>query len=662
MNNINNNRIIQTGIITRCTINQNHYFRPTIKTITMSTDNKNYERKADVDRLQTPFEHIALAFSGGGFRAASFGLGTLSFLNEVPFGNSNQTLLQKVTYISSASGGTIPASLYALHSVQGKSFGEFYKHLSENLEGTCLLEEAMQMLNDKKAWKDRPEKTQNIINSFAMAYDKYLYKHASVETLKENPENTHLEEVCFNATELYRGLLFRQNVQLKPDPTKDGQPDEYLYGNFIVNLDHSASARLRIADLLAASSCFPAGFEPIVFPKDFIAPGAERRFLLDHLKIRPQELSWTELDVLYKKEDVNRVHKNLPKPFNAEQFARELEKVRLKEELNICLMDGGITDNQGLESIIQANDRRIKDKSGFKQFDLMMICDVGSHYMDAYQLPKLGKTSWMSIHRVRILCSILFVLAGVGTWAIWKFCPHTAWWNLLSLLTGMVSFGALAIVWIIQYIKTYASGKVDGGAGLDLDKSFSPQIVRLLFKYFKGVRFNLLSFMVKERITSVLSLNNDVFLKRIRYLLYNEFFEQNDMKSTGRVKANHIYDLTFTNDDNRLLYYSFQYQPSREMQIVAEAAFNMATTLWFSQEDVKNNSMAAVIACGQFTTCFNLLDYIEKMKKHYPGSPSSIYEQLPPEGQELVNEIEVGLKVQWSRFREDPFWLYKNLR
>jgi hypothetical protein len=624
----------------------------------MSTDNKNYEIKAPVDLLETPFAHIALAFSGGGFRAASYGLGVLSFLNEVPFGKSDEMLLQKVTYISSASGGTIPASIYALHSVQGKTFDQFYKHLFENLEGTCLMEEALQMLNNTKAWEDRPEKTRNIINSFAMAYDRYLYKHASVEELKAHPEHTHLEEVCFNATELYHGLLFRQNVQLKPDPTKDGKPDEYLYGNFIVHLDHAAASQLRIADLLAASSCFPAGFEPIVFPKDFINPQADRRYLLDHLKIRPQEMSWTELDVLYKKEDVTRVHKNLPKPFNIEQFARELEKLRLKESVEICLMDGGITDNQGLESIIQANDRRIKDKSGFKQFDLMMICDVGSHYMDAYQLPKPGKTSWLSVNRLRLLCSLLFVAAAVGTWAIWHYCPHTALWNLLSLLTGMISFGALAVVCILQYVKQYISGKVDSGGGLDLDKNFSPQIVRLLFKYFKGVRFNLLSFMVSERVTSVLSLNNDVFLKRIRYLLYNEFFEQNNMKATGRVKANHIYDLTFTNDDNRLLYYSFQYKPSREMQIVAEAAFDMATTLWFSQEDVKNNSQAAVIASGQFTTCFNLLDYIEKMKKHYPGSPSSIFEQLSPENKQLVNDIEAGLKVQWEHFREDPFWLY----
>jgi hypothetical protein len=625
----------------------------------MSTDNKGSERKAQVDLLETPFEHIALAFSGGGFRAASYGLGVLSYLNEVPYKKGEPaSLLQKVTYMSSASGGTIATSTYALHSVQGKSFNEFYKHLFENLEGTCLVEHALRLLNDNKAWESRPDKTRNIINAFAMAYDKYLYDHAEAGALKAHPNNTHIEEVCFNATELYRGLLFRQAIETKPDMSADERQAEYLYGNFIVHLDHSAAERLKIADLLAASSCFPAGFEPIVFPKDFINPNASRRVLLDHLRIRPQALSWTELDFLYQKEEVNRVHRSLPQPFSADQFAKELQKLPLKESVEICLMDGGITDNQGLESLIQANDRRIKQKSSFKQFDLMMICDVGSHYMDAYQLPKMGKKTWLSINRLRILGLILFFAAGIGTGLIWKFLPHTLLWNIISLLTGVICICSFLVVWFIQSLKNYIAGTADDGGGLNLDKTFSPQIVQLLFRHFKKLRFNLLSFMVRERITSVLSLNNDVFLKRIRYLLYNEFFEQNNMKATGRVKANHIYDLTFTNDDNRLKYYTYEYKPSREMQIVAEAAFDMATTLWFTSDDVKNNAQAAVVACGQFTTCFNLLDYIAKMKKHYPGSPSSIYEQLSAENKQIVDDVETYLRPQYDSFRKDPFWLY----
>lgn len=64
------------------------------------------------DREETPFGHIALAFSGGGFRASSFGLGVLSYLPQLQ--QENQTsLLENVTFISAASGGTIANAMYA---------------------------------------------------------------------------------------------------------------------------------------------------------------------------------------------------------------------------------------------------------------------------------------------------------------------------------------------------------------------------------------------------------------------------------------------------------------------------------------------------------------------------------------------------------------------
>jgi hypothetical protein len=617
--------------------------------------------RSDIDVLETPFEHIALAFSGGGFRAASFGLGTLSFLSQVPFRGS--TLLEKVTYMASASGGTIATSTYALNLAHGRPFGEFYKHLHQNLEGTCLLKEAMQMLDDDSAWADRPEKTRNIINAFAMAYDKHLYAHAEVQELRSAPD-PHLEEVCFNATELYRGLLFRQSVAMKSDPSIHGEKN-FLYGNFIVNLGHQAASKLRIADLLAASSCFPAGFEPIVFPRDFINPSATRDFLLKDLRICPQELSRTELDFLYSKDVIERTHASVV-PFDPVKFACELQEQALRKELDICLMDGGITDNQGLESVIDANYRREQaakadPDTAFKPFDLMLICDVGSHYMDAYKLPAMKKTSWLSINRLRILCALLFVAAGAGTFYIWNYLPNRTLWNLLSLFTGLVSLASLTTLLTVQYLKSFISGKVTNGGGLDLNKNFSEQIVHLLFSYFRRIRFNLLSFMVKERITSVLSLNNDVFLKRIRYLLYDIFFNEGNMKATGRVKANHIYDLTYTNDVNRERNYSEEYLPGEAMQNVAQAAFGMATTLWFSTADTDKKMLPAIVACGQFTTCYNLLDYISKLKKHYPNEPGSVFSRLSPEQQEITNTVEAELKAQFVKFQANPFWLYNEL-
>lgn len=51
-------------------------------------------------------ENIALAFSGGGFRAACFSLGTLSYLDHLRY--KDKPVLEDVKYISSTSGEVLP--------------------------------------------------------------------------------------------------------------------------------------------------------------------------------------------------------------------------------------------------------------------------------------------------------------------------------------------------------------------------------------------------------------------------------------------------------------------------------------------------------------------------------------------------------------------------
>ncbi|ACK69008.1 hypothetical protein PCC7424_0545 [Gloeothece citriformis PCC 7424] len=65
------------------------------------------------------FEKIALALSGGGYRAAAFHLGVLDFLHYVG-------LVDHITLLSTVSGGSITGAKFALSLAQGKSFQEFY--------------------------------------------------------------------------------------------------------------------------------------------------------------------------------------------------------------------------------------------------------------------------------------------------------------------------------------------------------------------------------------------------------------------------------------------------------------------------------------------------------------------------------------------------------
>src|ERR1700722_17507832 len=175
-----------------------------------STLNKHDEFHLEVSAID-PFANIALAFSGGGFRAASFALGVLSYLNKLQFTAEDdplngKRLLEQVTYMSSASGGTIATALYALYSAKGQPYSAFYVKLFEGLEGEFLLQKALSILSHRKAWRKRPNKSRNFINAFSMAYDEYLFSGETLKALFYGEAKGHLQEVCFNTTEFYTGL------------------------------------------------------------------------------------------------------------------------------------------------------------------------------------------------------------------------------------------------------------------------------------------------------------------------------------------------------------------------------------------------------------------------------------------------------------------------
>lgn len=610
-------------------------------------------KKEPLADLSAPFENIALAFSGGGFRAASFALGTMSYLEQLKLKDKNESMLHQVTYLSSASGGTIATALYALYNAQGKDFGAFYKTLFSELDGDRLLTRVLRILSDKKAWDKRPHKRRNLINAFALAYDEILFEQKHLGALTGS-EHTHLEEVCFNTTEFYRGLLFRQAVKMKPDKEEKG----FSYGNFIINLEESTANKLKIADLLAASSCFPAGFEPIIFPDDFENASCNSQELLDNLCIEPQELSKEELELLYGKEQLKKVLQNIPQPIDPTVLATEVKKLKLQKNFRSGFMDGGITDNQGLESMMRANERRTGDGTNFKPFDLMLVNDVGSHFMNPYQLPSKVKNTGASIRTVMII-AILVAVLGIAMITYDVRCSDLSMLpKICGMIGGVLTLAGVAVLGGLFAVRRSVTRKSKDG-GLNLDKTLSPEITDMLLHYFFTTPVNVIMRMMKERVSSVLTLNNDVFLKRIRQLLYQRFFDLQN--GTFRVKSNHVYDLSFTNDTNRLsndarsmdaALYNQRLAPSRVMQLVAESAFTMGTTLWFDSKSREDYKQVNLVACGQFTTCYNLLLYVSRLEK------SDVFKKLSPAYQDRVTQVRTDLETDYNKFRNDPFWLY----
>lgn len=223
-----------------------------------------------------------MALSGGGFRAASYSIGALGYLDYLKYKNEQDndcSLLENVEFISSASGGSFAGMLYSAYVKQGKSFKDAYKKIMSFMNGQQLLQDVLALINKDSEWEGY-EKSRNFINAFARIYDERLFDGETFGVYWKPDRNI---EVCINATEFYRGISFR--FQTDGRQPENGSYDTEKTGNAFIFFDTRTTNNLhtlkqiKLGDILAASSCFPAGFEPIIYPYDFSYNGLDRSAL-----------------------------------------------------------------------------------------------------------------------------------------------------------------------------------------------------------------------------------------------------------------------------------------------------------------------------------------------------------------------------------------------
>jgi NTE family protein len=123
---------------------------------------------------------VFLAFSGGGMRAAALAYGTLEELRrtEVPVHGATRRLLDEVDVISAVSGGTLPATYYALRGE--RTFDEFEARvLSRNLES-----ELAWRIFSPGNWFRLPSGTFGKSDLFAELYDQTVFDGATFGDLQ----------------------------------------------------------------------------------------------------------------------------------------------------------------------------------------------------------------------------------------------------------------------------------------------------------------------------------------------------------------------------------------------------------------------------------------------------------------------------------------------
>jgi NTE family protein len=144
---------------------------------------------------------LVLAISGGGTRAAALGYGVLEELRrtEVTVNGVKRRLLDEVDVISAVSGGTFPATYYALRGE--KTFDEFVpKVLSRNFER----ELAERIILNPTNWFRLPSGTFGKSDLFAELYDQTVFDHATFADLKR----ANGPFVIINGTDVTTGARF----------------------------------------------------------------------------------------------------------------------------------------------------------------------------------------------------------------------------------------------------------------------------------------------------------------------------------------------------------------------------------------------------------------------------------------------------------------------
>jgi NTE family protein len=144
---------------------------------------------------------VIVAISGGGTRAAALGYGVLEELRrtEVMVNGVKRRLLDEVDVISAVSGGTFPATYYALRGE--KTFEEFE---SKVLLRTFESDLAKSIILNPVNWFRLPSGTFGKSDLFAELYDETVFDHATFAELKK----ANGPFVIINGTDITTGARF----------------------------------------------------------------------------------------------------------------------------------------------------------------------------------------------------------------------------------------------------------------------------------------------------------------------------------------------------------------------------------------------------------------------------------------------------------------------
>jgi NTE family protein len=193
---------------------------------------------------------LALAFSGGGFRATLAALGVLRFI-------ADTGLLPQVRYVSSVSGGSIANGLFATQYEQLSRAG-FTRTALDRLVIQPFVEHittaSLTLKLIRSAWRlVGPETRTDLL---ARIFDQWFFDGRTLESLSSQVR------FIFNAASVTTGVRFKFEGE--------------VLGDWVMGTASTAGTGVRVAQAAAASAAVPGAFAPFVV-KGIDFPGAEGR-------------------------------------------------------------------------------------------------------------------------------------------------------------------------------------------------------------------------------------------------------------------------------------------------------------------------------------------------------------------------------------------------
>ncbi len=574
-------------------------------------DESSIVRTKRKDKLpKSPFNNIAISMSGGGFRATAFHLGAMTYLSSRKW--ENTSLLERTRILSTVSAGTFNGVKYVATLKKGGTIKDCYESLYKFMSDCDLVSEALQYLSDDKHWQEGRQRT--LINAFASIYFRD-FESEKFSLLWDDAVPIHLKEITFNATEFHFSLPFRFQ---KSEKLKGRAGNEFI-GNRKIHIPVDIAKEIRLSDIIAATSCFPFGFEPFNFPDDFIHP--------DAVKLKDKSM--------------------LP------QHVHDGDKI----EYPIGLMDGAIDDNQGVDAVVVAEERMKQYPDELRCFcspdekavDLYIISDVSPPDMESYiksdidNIPLVGRWTFDSLKRYGIFSACV----GLSS-IITAFLLETK-----VLIIGLSIFGTIEL--LVALVLLIFSMGLTG-----LTRKFGvPEFVVRRLLHFDRLKFGTLYNMFINRRNSAMKLVTDVFLKQMKWFSFERVY--GDASWKPRLVLNATRKLTYSEVEKRKRKYPNLHPALREpgdgIMNAAAKSMSMGTTLWFTNEELagEKNMLNTLIACGQFTVCFNLLEYIDRFLKN--KSYQQDYDKYSAKTKKAIDQLQAGLLADWEKFKENPYWM-----